>query len=128
MAKQTALDLKRKEVREEILVMKSKTPSARILNLFGTVFRKGSLGYWLSNIVLLSLLLLGPWLLLGPALHENYTARALWAPSLIAVIDVVSGLIVGHLVVQNILDDLANRIIEKMDNADDLSKFLHWLK
>lgn len=128
MGKKTELQLKRKEAREEILALKDKIPSARILNQFGKAFNNGSLGYWLSNVVLLNLVLLGPWILIGLALDENQKTVFLWIPSVIAVEDVVTALILGHLVIQNMLDNIANRIIEKVNNTDDLSKLLHWLK
>jgi hypothetical protein len=49
-------------------------------------------------------------------------------PGVNAAEDVIAGLILGHLVVQSMLDKIAGEIVEKINNMDDISKFLHWLK
>src|SRR5262245_6034798 len=104
MAKQTALESKRREAREEILAWKDKIPAARILNFLGRAFKHQSCGYWLANIVLLNLIMLSPWMLFGLALKENEKTVLIWIPCIIAVEEAISGLIVSHIVIQKILD------------------------
>ena len=128
MAKQTALELKRREAREEILTWKNKLPSARILNFFGRAFKNQSWGYWLSNIFLLNLILLSPWIIIGLALKENEKTILIWIPCIIAVEDAILGLIISHIVIQKIWDDTANIVVEKINNGDDLPTFIKWLK
>ena len=55
MSTESELIQKRQEVRGEILALKDQIPSARIFNQLGKAFKHNSLGYWLSNIVLLHL-------------------------------------------------------------------------
>jgi len=128
MAKESELMRKRKEAKEEILAMKENIPSARILNQLGKAFKPKSLGYWLSNIVLLNIFLLSPWALIGLAFSEIEKTGYLWIPGIITIEGVVAVLVLVYIVVQSILDDVADLIIEKINNTDDLTKLLHWLK
>ena len=128
MAKQSAFELKRKEAREEILAMKEKIPTAWILNGLGKAFKPKSLGYWLSNIVLLNLILLSPWILIGLALKEIEKTIPFLSERIIATEGIIFAVVVAHIAVQIILDDIVNRIVGKISNTDDLSKLLRWLK
>ena len=73
MSADSELTQKRQEVREEILTLKDQIPSARILNRLGLSFKPNSPGYWFSNIVLLNIMMLGPWLIIGLLLKEFKT-------------------------------------------------------
>ncbi len=125
---QQELESKRREVREEILALKEQIPSARILNQLGKAFKHKSLGYWVSNIVLLNLILIGPVLLIGFALKETEKLIPVFIYGITATEFPVFGLFVGHIVIQHLLDDIANRIIENISDTDDLAKILFWLK
>lgn len=128
MVTESGLIQKRQEVRDEILALKETIPSARILNLLGKAFKHNSLGYWLSNIVLLNLILLSPWALIGLALREFQRAIPVFVGGIIATESLVLGIVIAHIAVQYTLDDIANRIVEKISNINDLSKLLLWLK
>ena len=128
MVIESELTQKRREIMQEILVLKEQIPSARILNGLGKPFKRNNLGYWLANIVLLNLILLIPWGLVGLALSEIKRTIPIFVPIMLAVETAVFGLVVAHIALQNLLDDLANRIVEKISNADDLSKMLLWLQ
>ena len=128
MDHQLELELKRKEVREEILALKEQIPSARIFNRLGKAFKPKSLGYWLSNIILLNLIFLSPWILIGLALKEIERAILFFVGGMLATEGTIFSACVAHIAVQAILDDIANRVVAKISNADDLSKMLLWLK
>jgi hypothetical protein len=127
MAKQTALELKRKEVREEILAMKEKIPSVRILNFFGKTFKSQSLEYWLSNFIILNAMALSPWLLIGLALDELTSNKYLWIPGLLVVVEAIIGIFLTRIIVVSVFDDIADRIIIKINNVGDLIKQMQWL-
>ncbi len=127
MAKQSALELKRKEVREKILAMKDDHLLARMLNFLGTRFESGSLGYWLSNFVALNLIILSPWALVGFPLHE-YSLRHefLSLPSLLVVQEAILSMFVAHLIITYIFNQLTSKIIIKMNSVEKLDEFLRW--
>jgi hypothetical protein len=128
MDQQLEFESKRMEVREEILALKEQIPSARILNQLGKAFNPKGLSWWLSNIALLNLILIGPVVLIGLAFKETGKLLPVFMYGIIATESMVLGIMVGHIAVQHILDDIANRIIEKINTIDDLSKILLWLK
>ena len=127
MAKQSALELKRKEVRGEIRAMKEKIPTAKILILLGRRSKDRSLGDWLINISLLNLVVLGPWLLIGLVLGENRETARIWTTIIFGTEAIVMGVFLGQINIHSILDDIANTIVEKITNVDDLQELLHWL-
>lgn len=128
MAKQTALDLKRKEVREEILAMKEKIPTAILLNYLGKAFKKQSLGYWLSNFIVLNVIALVSWLVIGLALDELLSNQYLWIPGIIAVEEGVSTIFLAHIITLSVFDDITNNIITKINNSEDLDKVTQWFR
>jgi len=128
MTKQTALELKCKEVKAEILAMKEKIPSAIIFNALGRIFPKYSMGYWLSNIVLLNIIFISPWMLFGWLLGELDRTMLVFIPSIVCIELVIFGAVAAHLAIQIMLSDLANQIVVKVSDAEDLSRFLVWLK
>jgi hypothetical protein len=128
MGTEAELVQKRQEVREEILALKEQIPSARVFNRLGKAFKHNSLGYWLSNIVLLNLILVSPWALIGLVLKEIEKTIPVAEASIICIGLVILGLVVAHIATQIMLDDVANRIVEKISIADDLSKMLIWFK
>lgn len=128
MDQQQELESKRREVREEILALKETVPSARIFNQLGRAFKHNSLGYWLLNIILLLLFLLGPALLIALAFKETGKLIPIFNFVIFLAVIAVLGAVVPHIAVQFIFDDLANRIVDKINNTDDLSKLLLWIK
>ena len=124
MAKQTALELKRREVREEVLAMREKIPSAIIFDSLGKPFSRNSLGYWLMNIVMLNLIFISPWMLFGWLLGELDKTRPVFMPSIVCIELVVFGAVAAHLAIQIMLSDLANQIVGKISNSDDLPRVL----
>jgi hypothetical protein len=128
MDQQAELESKRREVAEELLDIKERIPSARILNFLGRAFEEGSPGYWVSNLLFLNLIALGPWLLVGYALNELQRTKLFEIPIVITSEGVIIGLLVAHFSVRYVFDDVANRVIKKINNADDLDKILLWFK
>jgi hypothetical protein len=128
MAKESELIRKRREVKAEILALKETIPSARIFNQLGKAFKHNSLGYWLSNVVLLNFILLGPWIIIGFVFGEIEKTIPVLVTGAATTEITALGFVVAHIAVQTILDDIANRIVAKINNADDLSKILLWLK
>ena len=128
MSTEAELMQKRQEVRDEILALKDQIPSARIFNQLGKAFKHNSLGYWLSNFVLLNLIMLSPWALLGLALGETRRTIPVFAEAMLAVESNIFTVSVAHITLQNILVNLANQIVEEISNTDDLSKILLWFQ
>ena len=128
MNQQLELEEKRQEVRAEILGLKEKIPTARILNLLRKGANNRGLAHWLIDIVFLHLVSISPWILFGLALGENRETLQVWIPCIIAVEASVFGLIIADIVIQNILNDTANKIIEKINKANDLSKLISWFR
>jgi len=48
--------------------------------------------------------------------------------TLLAILITALGSIVAHITIQTILDDIAHRLVEKINNGHDLSKISFWLK
>ena len=128
MAKQTGLQLKRDVAREEILAIKENILTTRILDFFGRAFKSQSLGYWLSNIVIMNLLMLGPWELLGRAMGEFDKTRDLWVSGVIIMEMVIIGIMVGYAVMQDLFRTVVLVVIEKIDNEKDLSALVNWFR
>ena len=128
MSTESELMQKRREVREEILALKEQIPTARIFNRLGKAFRPESLGYWLSSIGLLHLFLIGPVLLIVLLFKEIEKLILFIKYPITATELVIFGLVITHVAAQFTLDDIANRIVEKISNANDLSKLILWLK
>ena len=128
MSTDSELMQKRQEVRDEILALKGQIPSAWIFNTLGKAFKHNSLGYWLSNIILLNLIVLSPWVVIGLALKEFGIPTTVMVEALMAAVGVTFGVVIVHLTVQAIMDDIAHRIVEKIKYADDLSKMFLWLE
>jgi hypothetical protein len=119
---------KRQEVKAEILVLKEQIPSARIFDQLSRMFKRNSLEYWLSGVVLLNLIILSPWGIIGLVLKEFDRPRIVLIETLIAAETIVLGFVIAHIAVDAILNDVADRIVEKIKNVDDLTKLLLWLK
>jgi len=128
MSTETELTQKRQEVREEILTLKESIPSALIFNTLGRAFEPKSPGYWLTSIVLLNLILLSPWALIGLALGEVQRGVPYFIAGIIGTEGPLIVAVLAHLAVQNILDNIANRVIDNISGVDDLSRFLLWFK
>lgn len=127
MDQQAELEAKRAEAKAEILALKKQIPAARIFDLFGKTLETGSIEYWIFNIILLNVILLLPWII-SIALHENDRTEDVWIPILIGIEASVLGLVVAGIVILKILDDLANLLVDKIQQTNDLLDFIKWLK
>jgi len=128
MAEQNAIEIKRQEIREEILAMKEKIPSAKIFNLFGGLFKKNSLAYWLSNIVLLNLFLITPGLVVGLIFGDLNKLLLFFTEGTMAVELVLFGMIVGHALICSNLNDISNLIVRNISDVDSLLALIDWIK
>ena len=128
MSTESELIQKRQEVRDEILALKETTPLARIFNALGWAFKHNSPGYWLSGVVLLNIILLLPWALIGWVLGEIQGGVPYFIGGIFGTETPIVVAIMAHFAVQNILDDLAHRIIDNISEPNDLFKILLWLR
>lgn len=125
------LDAKRREVREEILAMKERVPSARVLNWFGRLLSKRvtnrNLLYWVSNLIFLNLTIFWIWVPIGLVLHEFAQKPYLWRAALLATQMQILGLAVNYVLMRILFDQIADQIVEKINTAEDLSRLVQWL-
>jgi len=126
MAKRSALELKRKEAKEEILAMKETIPVVRLLNFLGGGFKSQSLGYWLMNFVLLNLITLGPMILIDLVLFENANTSTLLLPTMIAVENVILSAMLAYVTSTSSINDLVNEIVGKINRVEDISSLHQW--
>ena len=117
---------KRQEVREEILALKERFPSARILNRLGLAFKRNGPGYWLSIVILLNFILLSPWVIIGLLLNEF--EAVFFYESVFFIELFILGFIIGNAVIQFVFTSSADRLVENINNIEDLSKMLDWLQ
>lgn len=128
MGSDSELIQKRQEVKAEILGLKEQIPSAQLFNQLGKTFKHNSAAYWLSNIVLLNIILIGPSILIGLLFGDIDKIVLFRIEGVMATELMIAGMIAGYFAIHAIFDDLANRIIDNITNADDLLKLLNWLK
>lgn len=128
MAKQSTLELKRKEVMGEILALKDEIPTAKIFNRLGGKSRIKNWGYWLSSVALLNLILVTPAILVWFELADIELFVQVFVYGVAATEMVVLGIGVAHSTILRMFDDLAYKIIGKINSIDDLSRILLWLR
>jgi hypothetical protein len=128
MAKQTTLEVKRKEAREEILALKEKIPTARILKLIGREAKDQGFLPWLINIVILNIIVLSPWLLIGLVLNEYNKTFSLWATIIFGVEGISLAIVPIHIIARNTLDEISNSVINKIIDLKDLSRLPQWIR
>ena len=61
-------------------------------------------------------------------LNEFERTTPIFMDVLIAVALPPFSLVIAHLVIQYLFTELANQIVKKIDNINDLSKIIRWLK
>lgn len=132
MAKELELTQKRQEAKAEILALKNKTALEIVIKFLSKLFPK-SLSeknpiYWLCQIILLNALILLPGLLLSIPLGDFERSRDLWMPTVVATECIVLGFIVAHISHQILFNDISNRIVEKINDIESLSKLINWLE
>jgi hypothetical protein len=131
MAKESEIMRKRREAREAILALKDQIPSAKILNLFGRFFARNATNrtviYWVSNFVILHLLMYGLWIALALVINELEEKTYLWKAAVLAAEMQIIGLILNYHLIRRFLDSIADQIVAKINNVDDLSRFVAWL-
>jgi hypothetical protein len=128
MAEQVELETIRSESRSRVLELKENIPTSQIFNWAGRSSKFHSPGYWMSSIVSLNLLLLLPALLVWLELGNTEMAFKVSAYGVVATEFVVLGYTVTHVTVQRTYNDLANRVIKRIEHLDDFSELLLWLK
>jgi hypothetical protein len=131
MDQQSALEAKRKEVREEILAMKEKVPAAQVFNWFGQLLSKRltnrSFLYWLSIVFFLNLVTFWIWVPIGLFTKEITQQPYLWRSALMSVEMQIVGLMVNYSLMRSLFDQIADQIVEKINNSNDLSRLVEWL-
>jgi len=128
MSTDSELIQKRQEVQEEILALKDKIPAARILNALGKAFEQRSLGYWLSNFVLLNLILLSPWAVIGSILKEFEKTIPVVKAGITAIEITILNLGAVLIIWRIFLNDVSNRIVRQISAVDNLSDISRWFK
>lgn len=126
MDQQAELETKRREVREEILAMKEAIPTARILNFFGKAFPKQSTGYWLANFLAFNIIGFVPWLSVGWVMDELTSTPYLLIPGIWFVQFSTALFFISNSIAFNIFDEIANCIVVKINNVEDLSGYIQW--
>ena len=119
---QRELEEERRRAGEDILALRETIPSTLLLDQLGKAYKRGSWGYWISIVLFLNVIILGPWLLIGLSRKELEWTRYLWVSGSMAVEFVIAGFILAH---QEILADhpeLELNITEVGD-ADSIGKY-----
>ena len=132
MGKQAELEQKRKDAKEEIFTLRNITALGRVFKFLNKLIprslsEKNPL-YWLCLIILLNALILLPGLLLTVPLDEFEQSGDLLMPTVIATECIVLGFIVAYESHQILFSSISNRIIEKINDIESLSKLVDWLK
>jgi riboflavin transporter FmnP len=128
MEQQPKLAQSRASARVKILALKDRTASVFVLDLFGRTFKGKRFGYWLANILMMNLLMLGPWLIVGHILNEFDKSRDLLITGVIVVEVVIAGVVVGYAAIQDLFHKLAFIVVEKITDESDLRKLTDWLR
>jgi hypothetical protein len=131
MDQQSELESKRREAREEILALKERIPSARIIKWFGRLLSKGATNrsflYWLSNFIFINLGIFWIWVPVGLVMNELEQRAYLWKAALLATEMQFAALLLNYSLLRMLLDNIADQIVEKINKVDDLSRFASWL-
>ena len=128
MNEQAELSLRRAETQKEILALKNTLLPIQILNFFGRAIKKRasdrSLIYWISNFVLLNLIIFSPWIIFGFALKEYEKSSFFLGPGITVTEVVLVSFVFIHILVQNIFEDIAYSVVGKITSTSDLSKLV----
>lgn len=128
MADHRELLNKHSEVREEILAIRNSIPTSRIFDRLGGISPKGSFRYWFKSFFLLNLILVLPSIIVAIELRGHDTINKVIIYGFAASEPVLLCFIIVHIITKNLLCDLANRIVPKIQDIGDLSKLVYWLK
>jgi hypothetical protein len=119
-------------VRKGVIAIKEKTSLTIAFRLLGMLIprslSKNNPIYWFCQMILLNALILLPGLLLSVILDDFEQSRDLWEPTVIATEFIVLGFVVAYISHQILFNDIAREIVEKISNAESLSKIINWLK
>lgn len=119
---------KRLEVKDGILNLKEQILLAQIFNKLGNPSQNKRAGSWVLSIVLLNIVVLGPWGIFGLVLREFSKQNIVWMEALLTAEMVILSFVIAHITVEMIFDNLANQVVEHINNLPDLPKLLIWLK
>ena len=131
MDQQSELELKRREVSEKILSFKRKIAPSLTIETFGKILPRRissrSLLYWMIIVILLNLVMWIPGLLVSRILGEPAWDSAIWLAWFVGVQTCTFALLTSHFALQDVLDELAARVVHKITNTKDLDEFLQWM-
>lgn len=132
MAKQSRLDVKRKQTREEILAIRENVAPALFLNLIRYIVpnlkEHQSPMSWILNVLFINFLMVIPGLVVAFFLNEVNGMKNFWLDWVVGVEISICGLLATYLISRNIMNELSGGIIKNINNADDLLKLLEWLR
>jgi hypothetical protein len=131
MDQQSELELKHREVSEKILSFKGKIAPSLTIETFGKILpgrlSSRSLLYWMLIVIILNLVIWIPGLLVSRILGEPTWDSVIWLGWFVGVQTCISGLLTSHFALQNVLGELATRVVNKITNIKDLDEFLQWI-
>lgn len=131
MDQQETLLFNRKCVKEAILDLTTKIPSRKLLYYLGGLFQKGepveNPVFWLSNFVLLHLIVLVPGLLVSTVIQELDNWNRIWILWAFGTESCVFSILASYVITKQILKDIADNVVEKIDNVEDLDTLQHEL-
>ena len=131
MDQQVELESKRREVAGEILSFKKKVAPALTIKMFSKLLPRklsdGSFIYWILIAIILNLAMWVPGLLVSRLLGESSWDNIIWFSWFVGVQTCMLALLVSHLALQSLLNELATRVVNKIINSQDLDEFLEWI-
>src|SRR6266540_2020081 len=131
MDQQSELEAKRKEVAREIVSFKKKVTPALTIKMLSKLLpgklSDRSLTYWILIAILLNLAMWIPGLLVSRLFRESRWDTNIWLGWFLGVQTCMSALLVSYFALQNLLDELATRVVNKINNNQDLDEFLQWI-
>ena len=122
------LEEKRRRAGDDILALREVIPSTMLLDQLGKAYKRGSWGYWISIVLFLNVIILGPWLLIGLSRKELEWTRYLWVSGSMAVEFVIAGFILAHLETCRVLEDIPALIIPRLLDGCELPALGDWLR
>jgi hypothetical protein len=131
MSEKIELSLKRAEAREEIFAVHEETTPALILHILSRAFPKNITKenpiYWLLIILALNIVILIPSLIISILLNEFSNTENILAWPIGIQVGIVA-LILSYYGAKIILEEIANRLVDKVYDLENLSKLRQWIK
>ncbi len=121
------LEVKRREVGGKILRLQETIVSTSILDGLGRPHNRDRKSYWIRNLILLNLIVLGPWLWIGITQQEFERTRYLWISGPLTIEFVIAGFLLAHLETQRMLGDIPHLVVDSMLDVGEIEQFDKWL-